>query len=596
MNDNQVDSVKADILIVDDTLENLRVLSALLAKEGYNVRKSLNGSMALTAVQAAPPDLILLDIMMPEIDGYAVCRQLKQDPQTAKIPVIFLSAINEGLNKAKAFSAGGADYITKPFQVEEVLARIRNQLALRAAEQRNEQLNAELENRVKERTYQLEAAQAKLLKIALYDALTGLPNRTLFINCLEQALNLAKNDSSYQFAVLCLDCDRFNLVNDSLGHQVGDELLIAIADRLGTVLNQDDTLARMGGDEFAMLLSGMQDNSAHQVAKHLLELLAQPFQLEQHEIFVNASVGVALGSPAYEQPEHVLRDAGTALYRAKASGRFKYQVFNPGMHQAALQLLQLETDLRKAIQQEEFIVHYQPVVSLRTGKITGLEALVRWQHPQRGLVSPGLFIPIAEETGLISQIDSWVLRTACQQLQHWQQEKLLDTPLTLGVNLSAQHLTQPGLIESIDRILEETQLNPRFLKLEITESAVMSNAQATVGILQKIRERDIQLSIDDFGTGYSSLSYLHSFPVNSLKIDRSFVQRIDETWDSLGLILLIINIAHTMGMNVIAEGIEMEQQLLQLKGLNCDFGQGFLFSEPLAADKLIHLISSNPTW
>lgn len=593
MNSDQTGITLEDILIVDDTLENLRLLSTMLIKQGYNVRKAINGKMALTAVQTVVPDLILLDIMMPEMDGYEVCQRLKANQQTAKIPVIFLSALNEVFDKVKAFEVGAVDYISKPFQFEEVLVRVQNQMALKSAQREILKLNTELEEKVKERTQQLEFANARLLKMALYDSLTGLPNRALFLERLEQALNCAKVDSVYQFAVLFLDCDRFKVVNDSLGHLVGDELLIAVARRLEASLSQKDTLSRLGGDEFAILLTDIQDlNYTTFVADGILESLSFPFQLQGHEVFISASIGIALGNSTVHQPEHLLRDADTAMYRAKALGKGQYHIFAPAMHDAALQLLHLESNLRKAINQQEFIVHYQPIIDLSDGKIAGFEALVRWQHPQYGMISPQSFIPIAEETGLIIPIDRWVLQQACHQLRLWHQEKLTDYPLFISVNLSARQFAQLDLIDRIDQILTETQLNPECLKLEITESAIMDNVNFAAVILQKLRERSIGVSVDDFGTGYSSLSYMHSFPVSSLKIDRSFVQRLDGNPENLGLIPAIISIAKTMGMSAIAEGIETTQQLNQLKTLGCDFGQGYLFSKPVEAQRATELIAS----
>ena len=602
---------KEDILIVDDTPENLRLLSKMLTKEGYNIRKALNGQMALTAVQSVVPDLILLDIMMPSMDGYQVCKHLKADPRTAEIPVIFLSALSDAFDKVKAFGVGGADYITKPFQLEEVLTRVQNQLTLKAAKIQNQQINAQLEERVKERTHQLELAnqelkreisermllQEQLLKMALYDALTGLPNRFLFMERLEQALKRAKQHPDYRFAVLFLDCDRFKVVNDSLGHFVGDELLVALARRLEASLNQTDTLARLSGDEFAILLTEIENiNSVTLIADEILKALSFPFQLKRQEVFINASIGITLSNLNYEQSEYLLRDADTAMYRAKTLGKGQYQIFDSEMHNAAIEVLQLENDLRRAVNQQEFIVHYQPIIALTTGKIVGFEALVRWNHPQQGLISPTLFIPIAEETGLINPIGNWVLREACYQLQQWYHQKLTDYPLTMSVNLSARQFAQPDLIEQIDIILAETQLKPQSLKLEITESVIMKNSQPVKVILQQLQERQIQLCIDDFGTGYSSLSYLHNFPIDNIKIDRSFISSLNGNSDNLGLISAIMNIAQALKMSVTAEGIETAQQLEQLRVLNCDFGQGYLFSKPLDGKNATNLIESATQW
>lgn len=457
-------SPKEDILIVDDTPENLRLLSTILIRQGYGVRKAINGKIALMAAQTVQPDLILLDIMMPEMNGYEVCQHLKANPQTDQIPVIFLSALSEGHDKAKAFSVGGADYITKPFQLEEVLARVKQQITLRSVKLKNQKLNAELEQRVQERTHQLELAnrelkqeinerqllQTQLMRMALHDALTQLPNRSLFMQRLETALKRIKDGAGGQIAVLFLDCDRFKLVNDSLGHLAGDELLIAIGRRLAALLSPMDTLARLGGDEFAILIDRSNNFPLHisklqtQLADQILEALTHPFQLEHHEVFINASIGVAIGDSSYSRPEHLLRDADTAMYRAKASGKAQYQVFAPAMHAATLELLQLETDLRRALQHNEFVAHYQPIIDLTSGKIVGFEALIRWQHPQRGLVMPGAFIPTAEEVGLVYAIGNWVLKAACQQLYRWQKD-YPDAHLSMSVNISARQFTQPDL-------------------------------------------------------------------------------------------------------------------------------------------------------
>lgn len=588
---------KEDILIVDDTLENLRLLSTVLVKQGYNVRKALNGRMALTAAQTVQPDLILLDISMPEMDGYEVCHRLKAEPKTASIPVIFLSALNEAFNKVRAFNAGGADYITKPFQYEEVLVRVQNQLALKAAEKEIRQLNIQLEERVRERTQELEEAYAKLRQMALYDPLTELPNRLHFTPCLEREIAQAHADSTYQFAVFLLDCDRFKVVNDSLGHIVGDQLLVTVAHRLQNCLDSEAILVRLEGDEFGILLPGIaSQESALQLADKILASFNRSFQLEHYEIFLNASVGIALNRSEHLTPDDLLRDADTAMHHAKASGKAQYQVFNKAMHDAAVQLLQLEIDLRKALIQDEFQVFYQPIVSIRTGRISGFEALVRWLHPERGMISPALFIPIAEETGLICQLGEWVLRQSCHQLRQWQEQHLTDTPLVVSVNLSTRQLNQPHLVEQIDRILQETQISPTSLKLEITESAIMEDTGLAAQKLEQIRDRGILLSIDDFGTGYSSLNYLHRLPVDTLKIDGSFINSIDTDGEKLELVRAIVGLAWNLGMDVVAEGVETARQLAQLRSLKCDSAQGYLFSKPVPSEQAAQLIVKNPQW
>ncbi|AFY83077.1 two-component system response regulator [Oscillatoria acuminata] len=611
MNTEPLQTLQKDILIVDDTQDNLRYLATILTEEGYKVRKALNGQMALKACRVVVPDLILLDIMMPDMSGYQVCEILKENEATREIPVIFLSALDDAFDKVKAFNVGGIDYISKPFQLEEVLARIQTQLLRRDAELKIQQLNAELETRVQERTLQLEESnqelvqeikerkqlQERLLHLALHDPLTNLPNRALFMERLAQAIAFRKANPDYQFAVLFLDCDRFKVVNDSLGHLVGDELLIAIAKRLQSALRQEDTLARLGGDEFAVLVEELPTlDRAQTIADRILHSLTEPFQLSRYEVFINASIGITLSSFYHEKPEYLLRDADTAMYRAKALGKGQYYLFDPGMHDEALNRLQLENDLRRAVERLEFKVYYQPIISLTTGRIYGFEALVRWQHPTRGFISPLDFIPIAEETGLIANIDLWVLGETVRQLQAWQHQNLINDTVTCSVNLSARHFLQFSFIQHLRELLESTQINPQMIKLEITESAIANKNQATLDILHQIRDCQIELSIDDFGTGYSSLSYLEEFPVNVLKIDRSFIKRIDGQEHQCGLVPGIIGIAHTMGMIAIAEGVETPIQLEKLRGLGCDFAQGYLFSKPLDPEAIGELLARSPQW
>ncbi len=597
MSHSPFDPPPIDILVVDDTAENVRLLSTMLTREGYQVRKAINGQLALTAVQARLPDLILLDIMMPDMDGYTVCSYLKGMAHTAEIPVIFLSALNDAFDKVKAFKVGGADYMTKPFHFEEVLARVQHQLALQAAERKIHRLNAQLEERVSQRTQQLEIANAQLLEMALSDSLTQLANRAAFIDRLNESLNQLKKQPDLQFAVLFLDCDRFKIVNDSLGHFVGDQLLVAIAQRLKQHLRQVDTLARLGGDEFAILLpSTIDQHDTIQFANQILATFVEPFTLEDHQVFINTSIGIALGKADYDKPEHLLRDADTAMYHAKAAGKGQYRLFEATMHRAALELLQIETDLRRAINQQEFSLNYQPIVALNSGKIAGLEALIRWNHPDRGFIPPSNFIPVAEETGLIGEIGTWVLKEACHQIRVWQKQGVIDPNFSVSVNLSARQFAQINLIQQITQILAETDLSPRCLKLEVTESAIMDNPRSAADILSKLRQQHIQLSMDDFGTGYSSLSYLQSFPMDYLKIDRSFVMSLDGTEAQLGLVPIIVKIAQTMNMQVVAEGIETPEQLAQLRSLDCDFGQGYFFSKPLTAEKVIELIKSRCQW
>ncbi|MEI2583306.1 EAL domain-containing protein [Scytonema sp. PRP1] len=442
-------------------------------------------------------------------------------------------------------------------------------------------------------------AEEQLLQNAFYDVLTGLPNRALFMNRLGVALEQKKRHKDYLFAVLFLDLDRFKLINDSLGHLLGDQFLLEIAKRLESCVRSTDIAARLGGDEFTVLLDPIENvSNAIQVAERIQQELALPFRLNGHEVSTTASIGIALSSAVdYNQPQDVLRDADTAMYRAKALGKARYELFNLEMYEEAVARLELEIALRQAIERQEFQVYYQPIVSLTSGTISGFEALLRWQHPERGLVSPTDFIPIAEETGLIVSIGYWVLQEACRQMQAW---RMCDDPTNslnkISVNLSIKQFSQPDLIEQMAQILHLTGLDACYLVLEITESVIMENGNETTVAFSKLREMGIELSIDDFGTGYSSLSRLHNFPISTLKIDRSFVTPIDNNGKNLEIIETIVTLAHKLGVDVTAEGVETKEQLAFLRRLNCEYGQGYFFSHPLDSSAATALIVTNPQW
>ncbi len=426
---------------------------------------------------------------------------------------------------------------------------------------------------------------------AMHDALTCLPNRSLFLDRLAQAIERAKRRPDYLFALLFLDFDRFKVINDSLGHSVGDMLLVSGARRLEGCLRAMDTIARLGGDEFVILIEYLDSpDSAIRVAERIQEALAPPFTLSGHEIFTSASIGIVLSSIGYEHAEDALRDADIAMYRSKALGRARYVVFEPGLRSMAVTRLERETDLRRAIERNEFLIHYQPILSLATGQITGFEALIRWQHPTLGMIPPSEFIPVAEETGLIIPIGHWVLREACQQMTIWQTLYPEYRNLTISVNMSGKQFSQPNLPEDLARILEETGLDINCLRLEITESVVMEAIEFTTNMLKRLKQMGIQLEIDDFGTGYSSLSYLQQLPIDAIKIDRSFISQMNLGANNQGIVQAIVSLAHNLGMHVIAEGVEASDQLDRLKSMDCELGQGFLFHRPMTGEAVIKLL------
>ena len=592
MNIDNALSTPANILIVDDKPENVKLLLTLLRKQGYKVRGVTSGKMALQAVKHMPPHLILLDVMMPKMDGYEVCRRLKEMPETSDIPVIFLSALEKVEDKVKAFEVGAIDYVAKPFELAEISMRVKTQLNLLTAQSKVKQLNEELEEKVRQRTEELEKeiqehkqTQKILRQMAFYDCLTGLPNRSFFTELLQKAIQRAQRRDDYIFSILFLDCDRFKLVNDSFGHQIGDQILKEVSERLKICLRSIDTIARLGGDEFVILLEELEHvNFATEIAQRLIEELELPFMINNREIYLGISVGIILDGSSYSSSELIMRDADTAMYRAKELGKGCYQIFKPEMHKQARQNLLLETDLRQALKQEEFVVYYQPIFSLTSKSIKGFEALVRWNHSEKGLLSPGYFISMAEETGLIVPLGIWVLREACYQLKQWQQKYLAKSSLTMNVNLSVRQFNNPHLIKEIDAILAETQIESHCLNMEITETALMQNNELAKNMLKELKKRNIGLTIDDFGTGYSSLSYLHNFPVDQLKIDRSFINRIENENDSVNIIHTIISLAKNMHMELVAEGVETEQQLKILTDMGCEYAQGYLFSKPLPSD------------
>ena len=439
-------------------------------------------------------------------------------------------------------------------------------------------------------------AERQLLHDAFHDTLTGLPNRALFVDRLKQALARTRRLGPHQFAVLFLDLDRFKVINDSLGHIVGDQLLVGIARRLEACLRPGDTVARLGGDEFTILLEDVTDiGEAIVVAERVEKEISSPFNLRGHEVFTTVSVGIAPSTIGYDSPDEILRDADTAMYRAKSLGKARHEVFDKTMHARAVSLLQLENDLRRAVERQEFLLFYQPIVSLQTGQVCGVEALIRWQHPEHGMIMPSAFIPVAEETGLILQMGQWGLREACRQMCEWRGQLTGVEALQVSVNLSSKQFSQLDLIEQITRALSDTGLEPAGLRLEITESVVMENIESATDMLRQLRDLGVEASIDDFGTGYSSLSYLHRFPTSTLKIDRSFVSGMSNQSENLEIIRSILMLARNLGMTVVAEGVETEEQVVQLRELGCQHAQGYFFSRPVRAEDAAGFLSKTYT-
>lgn len=424
--------------------------------------------------------------------------------------------------------------------------------------------------------------EEKLAYDALHDSLTQLPNRKLLMERLESSLEKIKNDQRYSFAVLFVDLDRFKTINDSMGHQAGDEMLIKMTGMLKSLTRSNDLIARLGGDEFVVLVEDIKDRQqAIKIAERILEQFQRPIRIAGKQIYSSASVGITFANADYTEADELVCDADLAMYTAKVNGKGRFEIFHPGMRSGAVSSMQFEIDLRRAYEQKHFILHYQPIVSLVDESIIGFEALVRWKDLSRGMVPPNEFIPVAEETGLILPIGQWILREACHQMREWQEKYPLSKLLTISVNLSARQLEQPTLSNQIADILAESRLEPHCLRLEITESVIMHNAEQAIITVSELRDMGVRVSIDDFGTGYSSLGYLHRFPVDTLKVDRTFINRIGNKGENAEIVQTIISLASNLNMEVVAEGIETIEQLEFLRSIKCNYGQGYYYSRPL---------------
>jgi len=573
------------VLMVEDDPGDARLIRTLLGRTALkplhvSVVDRVSGALDFLR-RNGKVDVALLDVSLPDSRPGSLDSLTRIKAEAPDLPLILLTGIDDEELAVRAVREGAQDYLVKKGIDSGLLGR-----AIRYAIERQRDITAR------------KMAEERLLHDALHDHLTGLPNRALFMDRLGMAIAHAKRRLSYTYAVLFIDLDRFKNVNDSLGHSVGDELLIAVARRLESCLRPGDTVARLGGDEFTILLDEVADiDHAVQVAQRLHREIARPFKVQGYEVFVTMSLGITLGAGGhYDRPEEVLRDADTAMYGAKTSGKARDAVFDYQMHDRAVALLELETDLRRAIERAEFEIHYQPIISLSTGRIDAFEALLRWRHPRRGLLAPDSFVPVAEDTGLIVPIGWWVLHEACRQLADWQLLPWTGERLAVTVNLSGKQFMQADLVERIEEILRSAGVEAGSLRLEITESTIMEQADDAVEKLLALRRLGVKLYIDDFGTGYSSLSYLHRLPVDALKIDRSFISEMDSEAERAEIVGTIVTLARTLRMDVAAEGIETAEQVTRLRALACHYGQGFFFSEPLGSSAAGGLIETGASW
>ncbi|CAM3230996.1 putative bifunctional diguanylate cyclase/phosphodiesterase [Asticcacaulis taihuensis] len=702
------------ILVVDDTPANLGLLVDHLEARGYEVLVALGGQEALDRLRYAQPDLILLDVMMPGMDGFETCRRLRADAQTRDIPVIFMTALTDVDSKVSAFAAGGVDYVAKPFQIEELIARVRTHIALRKARvelmAQKMSLQAEVEARhlveaslrdselrhrrlfetagdgilvidcdartihdlnaqcahilampldeVRGRylddlpifaaagdartivdtlrqsgemkwsewtwerpdattvsvevlctTYRVghrllaqctlrdvkarKEAEARIRYLAMHDALTGLPNRTLLMDRLSHGIARARRDHT-QVGLLLLDLDHFKHINDSLGHFVGDALLEEVSKRLRSVLRDSDTPARLGGDEFVIAaedLSGSAD--AESLAQRIQAALEPDFHFGSHTLRIGTSIGISMYPADGDSPSALLQAADTAMYQAKKNGRGTYRLFTSDLTMAAERWHTLSNDLYGACERGEFALHYQPQVSVSDSSITGLEALLRWHHPTEGLIQPALFIPLLEEHGRMVEVGRWVLRTACLQNAAWQAQGL--PKVRVAVNLSAQQFYRGDIVRAVRDALDESGLAPEWLELELTESLTLDDTEVTVRVMEELKAMGVKLSLDDFGTGWSSLGYLRRFPLDRIKIDRSFVRDIVNDHSTAAIVHSILGLARDLNLDCVAEGVETAEQLEHLRRENCAEIQGYLFSRPVEVAQIEDLLRQMQT-
>jgi diguanylate cyclase (GGDEF)-like protein len=564
------------ILVIED-VESLREeIMETLSYEGFDVLGAENGIIGVQIATTYLPNLIICDIAMPELDGYGTLSALRQEPKTLMIPFIFLTAMTDKVDMRQAMQLGADDYLTKPFTSAELLGAIASRL--------------QKYNSVKEHYYdEIKAVGAKFEYLANHDELTQLPNRVLFHQSLNQSVLHAKINNQ-SLALLFLDMDNFNIINNTLGTDIGDQLFKAIAERLKRYASPCDMVARMQGDEFALIISDIKDSiSLKQETQKILDLLSRPYNLYGHEVFITSSIGITIFPDDHKEAEGLIKNAELAMYYAKNNGRNSYKLFSPDLNVQSSEYMALANSLHRAIDRHEIRFFYQPLVDIKSGKIVGAEALARWQHPDLGLILPNKFIPVAEQTGLILRLSELMLWSVCEQMKLWNEAGVEYG--FVSVNLSGQHFRPDNnLTEVIGKILQDTGVRADHLELELTESIIMQNANFTVQVLSQLQALGVRVAIDDFGTGYSSLSYLKHFPVNTLKIDRCFIQDVTSDRHDATISIAIIDLAHSLSLNVIAEGVETAEQLQFLREHGCDQVQGYLFSPPLPAPEFERML------
>ncbi|HAI68066.1 MAG TPA: diguanylate cyclase [Gammaproteobacteria bacterium] len=567
-------SENSTILIVDDEMVSRYTVEVLLAQEGYTLVFAECGEEALEKAVKLIPDLMLLDVMMPGMDGFEVCQRLRANPRLAELPIVMITALDDRDSRLRGIEAGADDFMSKPFDRAELRARVRTITRL---------------NRYR----RLIETEEKLVYLANYDMLTSLPNRNLLLERLRQTLTHASR-SHQNVAIMALDLDNFQMINDGVGHEVGDNMLREIAQRLTrTVSSLGATVARLSGDEFVVVFDTNNFvKEVSEMAQLMLDNISQQMTLSNHEVVITASIGISVYPSDGEEASVLLKNANTALARAKAAGKNTYQFFTTEMNKVALERLILENQLRKALTHNQLCLYYQPQIDSNSGHIVGMEALLRWQHPKLGLLSPGKFVPVAEEMGLIIPIGEWVLRTACEQNKAWQRAGF--PLLRVSVNVSSRQFHPANLLQTVKDALTDSGLNPSYLELELTESMLISeednSKNSILSVLKELKAMGVQIAIDDFGTGYSSLSYLKRFPVNTLKIDRSFIQDIGKNEDDAAITSAIIAMAHSLRLSVVAEGVENLVQLVFLQAQQCEIIQGYFFSPPISVEDMTNML------